>query len=485
MLDEHNFEEWYEILMRSLLRDVELFTWFCVPPYTDPDFETEPYEHFDAVDADGVHVPTVIAKWRGESGKIKWRNLLHANDDRKIRWTTSLSDIVVKVARHVRNDLWDRVKLTAEYVEGMNDRPIGVKKIIGAVKKIATGHGAHSLYLDLTKLFECKMKDGQWVLYFKEFRSARGRIKNRPESAEEILEAIFDTIFVKGVIDQPKLKDQIAQVLSKTKWPSADTNMAEWSVTLETLQGIKKGSNHEGKLIANAARPVTGSSRIPRGPPPIAKTTKTGGSRTITCWGCGKEGHHVSDCMEEPSECRTCGETHHSSQHDNVAAAKMKLRKSTFKKPPHPKSPAARKFGSTPKSTKATAYSVGSNEGDSDDDLQLASLTLLYGNSARHGECEDAEFAAALDDSLFGEDVTYDGAEEINANTAMMAFASQTSDVFGAAHRTNKTPTRRQRFRQLYSDDEEDEVIEVHSSVHFVMSNDTEEESAPIQESAP
>ena len=66
---------------------------------------------------------------------------------------------MVKIARHVRPDLWDRVKLTKEYVDGINDRPIGVKKIVAAVKKIATGHGAHSLYLDLTKLFDCKMKD--------------------------------------------------------------------------------------------------------------------------------------------------------------------------------------------------------------------------------------------------------------------------------------------------------------------------------------
>ena len=105
----------------------------------------------------------MIAKWRGESGKIKWRNLLQLNEDRRARWPISLSDIIVKVSRHVRSDLWDRIKLTKGYTDGMAARPIGVKLILGAVKQIATGHGAHSLYLDLTKLFDCKMKEGQWV----------------------------------------------------------------------------------------------------------------------------------------------------------------------------------------------------------------------------------------------------------------------------------------------------------------------------------
>jgi hypothetical protein len=74
-----------------------------------------------------------------------------------------------------------------------------------------------------------------------------------------------------GVINQPILKDQIAKILSMTKWPTADINMAEWSITLETIQGMKKGSNHDGKLIANATKMSTGSPR-PRAPPPHRKT---------------------------------------------------------------------------------------------------------------------------------------------------------------------------------------------------------------------
>ena len=89
MLDEQNFDLWWEILMRGNLRNVELHTWFCVPPFTDPDFETEPYEHWNLI-VDGEHVATVIEKWRGESGKIKWRNLLQTNEDRRSRWQISL-----------------------------------------------------------------------------------------------------------------------------------------------------------------------------------------------------------------------------------------------------------------------------------------------------------------------------------------------------------------------------------------------------------
>ena len=86
MLDEQNFEDWHEILMRGLLRNNEMYTWFCVPPFTAPNFDTEPYEHFDAVDGDGVHISTIIAKWRGESGKIKWQQLLRFNEERRLNW---------------------------------------------------------------------------------------------------------------------------------------------------------------------------------------------------------------------------------------------------------------------------------------------------------------------------------------------------------------------------------------------------------------
>ncbi len=95
MLNDHNHEEWLEILMRGLLHDLEIYTWFCVPPYAEPNFETEEYEHFER-EVDGIPVATVLDKWRGESDKTKWRLLLQFNEDRRNRWKTSLSDIVVK-----------------------------------------------------------------------------------------------------------------------------------------------------------------------------------------------------------------------------------------------------------------------------------------------------------------------------------------------------------------------------------------------------
>jgi hypothetical protein len=128
-------------------------------------------------------------------------------------------------------------------------------------------------------------------------------------------------------------------------------------------------------------------------------------------------------------------------------------------------------LGSKGLSTKATAYSVDSNEGDSDDDLQLASLTMLYGNSARIRDSADAELAADLEDSLFGED----GGEELSANASMMSFASQTSNVFGTRSNSRRVPTRHRHVEQLYSDDEGDETIEAHSSSHYVIEDLTEQ----------
>ena len=96
---------------------------------------------------------------------------------------------------------------------------------------------------------------------------------------------------------------------------------------------------------------------------------------------------------------------HHTSQPDNFVAARDKRIRTHPPKATHPKSLAARRLTGKGLSTKATAYSVDSNDGDSDDDLQLASLTMLYGNSARFSESANAERAVDLEDDLFGEDV--------------------------------------------------------------------------------
>ncbi len=108
MLDDKNYDEWYDMLTRGLLRNNDVYSWLCASPSVEPNFETEAYEHFERI-VDGEAVPTVIAKWRGESGKIKWRNLLQLNEDRRERWPVLMSEIVVNVSRHVRPDLWDRI----------------------------------------------------------------------------------------------------------------------------------------------------------------------------------------------------------------------------------------------------------------------------------------------------------------------------------------------------------------------------------------
>ena len=136
---------------------------------------------------------------------------------------------------------------------------------------------------------------------------------------------------------------------------------------------------------------------------------------------------------------------HHTSQHDSFVAAKDRYSQKRYAKKPHPRSPAARKTSTTQtKTTKATAYSVDSNEGDSDDDMQLASLTLLYGNSARHSEQDSAAFLADLDESLRDEDLAFSATEGINANAVMIAFASQTLDMFseGQLVKKKKGPNR-------------------------------------------
>jgi hypothetical protein len=409
---------------------------------------------------------------------MKWSALYAKNEGRRDRWAANLANIVMKIGRSVRSDLWDRVKLDAGYVEGLGERPVGLKKILAAVRKIATGHGAHSLYLDLTRLFETKMVDGGWVTFFREFRNNRGKIKNRVEPPEEILEAIYDTIFIMGVLDQPKLEKQVSEVLALTKWPAADELMRKWTVTLETIQGIKRGSNPEGKVIANAARSAATSSR-PRGSAPSPKPLKDAAVRQITCFGCGKEGHVVSECTSEPVNCSTCGDQHHTSMHERVMLiAKRNKRKAV----PHPKSPAARGRSANPahKSAKTTAYSMDSNSGDSDDDLQLADLTRLYGLQARSYESDVRDYAD-LPALLTRQEVESDEDEEINAHAAMVANVARAPMRMSERDEVHALSSSMSRMRMTSSrnsvfdppsEDDEDIVLQAHSSVHFEIDLD-------------
>ena len=158
-LHETNFEAWWEIFQRLCMIDMEIFTWLTVLPLREPNFETEDMEEL-VDDGHGNFVLTPILKYRGVSGKMKWSALYGKNEGRRDRWASNLASIVMKIGKSVRSDLWDRVKLDAAYIEGIAERPVGLKKILAAVRKISTGHGAHSLYLDVTRLIGTKMVDG-------------------------------------------------------------------------------------------------------------------------------------------------------------------------------------------------------------------------------------------------------------------------------------------------------------------------------------
>jgi hypothetical protein len=386
MFDYQNFNFWDEILMRVLIRDLEPYIWFCMSPsITPPHFKTEPYANCNAVN---VISRITIAKLRGN-------NIL---------------DTVTKAARHVRADLCDCTKLSAEM-------PINVKEFFVTVKIIATDHEAKSLLLDPTKLLDCIMKDVQWALNYVERRSVYGRLE----------------------------------------------------------------------VIIDVSKATTGSPRL-RGPPPIArpsvavksKAVKIPGQqkKTATCWGCEKVGHLVVDCTKEPTDCRTCGETHHTSQHDNFVKTAANRAKAPMRRSSHPKSPAARRPGAQ-KMTKTTAHSVDIDEGDTDDDLQIATLTLLYSNSATHGHDREVDLVLpAFDDFMFEYDGGYEDAEEMSANASMMAFASRSSETFGTPVKAAASTRRDHRpIRPLYSEDE-DEIIIATSYIHIEMSDlsDPEEE---------
>ncbi len=252
--------------------------------------------------------------------------------------------------------------------------------------EIAAVHGARPLFLDLSRPSEIKMIDGQGVTYFREIRDARGRIRNKIELPAKILETTFDTLFIKGVVDQTK--------------PTTDPNMVEWTKTLERPQEIKTGFNLEGPPRTMASDQSHESSDMARN----------------NMW---------SPSASVPTDCLAGGDQHQTSVHGElVMTAERKPRASS-----RPKSPTARSraFNSPSKSLKATSHPMDNNSGNLDENLQLADLTHLCGTQVCtheldiHESPHQREFAAASN---------LDSAEMIDADaTTTASFARTTAKV--------------------------------------------------------
>jgi hypothetical protein len=349
----------------------------------------------------------------------------------------NVSNVISRIAisKLRENDILDTATKAARHVIAdlrdctklTAEMPINVKEIFDTVKNIATDHEAQSLHLDPTKLLDCIVKGVQWTLNYKERRSVHGRLE---------------------------------------------------------------------VIITDVSKATTGFPRL-RGPPPIARpspvTVKAvknpGQQKTVTCWGCGKVGHLVVDCTKQPTDCRTCGETHHTSHHDNFGKAAASRAITPMRRSSHPKSPAVRRPGAQ-KMTKTTAYSVDSNEGDSDNDLHMANLTLPYGNSATHDHDREADLVTALDDSMFEDDSVHGDAEEISANASMTAFASRSSETFRTPVRAAASSSRDRRPNWPLHLEDEDEITTASSSIHIELGDisDPEEEkdfSTPQPEDMP
>ena len=112
--------------MRLCMIDMEIFSWLTVLPLKEPNFETEDMEEL-VDDGHGVFALQPILKYHGVAGKMKWSALYAKNEGRRDRWAANLANIVIKIGRSVRSDLWDRVKLDADYIEGLSERHVGLK----------------------------------------------------------------------------------------------------------------------------------------------------------------------------------------------------------------------------------------------------------------------------------------------------------------------------------------------------------------------
>ena len=73
----------------------------------------------------------------------------------------------------------------------------------------------------MAKIIDLKIQNNDWVSYFKLHRSYKKRLCDNKGHAE-LLDMLFDAIFVMGLKDYKPLEKKIDEVLSEKVWPSTE-----------------------------------------------------------------------------------------------------------------------------------------------------------------------------------------------------------------------------------------------------------------------
>lgn len=207
--------------------------------------------------------------------------------------------IIEAIGQDIRDKLDAQTKLEELIIQG------DVINFFKLVEKVVEGSGSATIYQLLTRFFRLSMKEEDtWAGYIREWKDLVASVK-RQGSAEEILEAIFQTHLVMTV-DQEKFKEILTTIYASTVWPATHKLMDTFAAYATNREVIAMVQNHtpDGRIGAFTSKA--------RGIQPVQtqRTTDLRKRDDRTCYNCGEIGHLVANCPRPPTRCGICGRHH-------------------------------------------------------------------------------------------------------------------------------------------------------------------------------
>ena len=81
--------------------------------------------------------------------------------------------------------------------------------ISDAARNCSLAAGSASVYADLIHMLNSKMTDASWQLFYNDFKNIMKRIRSRGMTHEELVDAIFNVVFIRACRDSTVLKESV------------------------------------------------------------------------------------------------------------------------------------------------------------------------------------------------------------------------------------------------------------------------------------
>jgi hypothetical protein len=196
-------------------------------------------------------------------------------------------ELLYQLLSHMDREVKDKVKAEGTFQE-LYDR-FDVLGIWNLTQQVVIGVGSMSVYNVISRLLRLKQK-GMYVTYQREFQDLVADVRSQG-TADEILEKIFDSLFILGV-DQEQFKDVLTPVYGRRVWPRYADLAAQLSIyaeQTERMASFNTRNDNDGRIEAN-----------------VVKMGGDGPGPNWECFNCGGKNHRSRECVKSKHQCKKC-----------------------------------------------------------------------------------------------------------------------------------------------------------------------------------